>query len=105
MVVPLFSGSGMRIKIMEGLALGKPIITTTIGAEGIEVTNKENIFIANTSEEMIQTIEFCVNNIEQCEKIGKNARILTEKVYAQEIITKDIVAYLKKYINKPITNS
>jgi glycosyltransferase involved in cell wall biosynthesis len=94
MVVPLLSGSGMRIKIMEGLALGKPVITTTIGAEGIEVTDKENIFIADTPEKMIQTIDFCVNNVEKCEKTGKNARKLIENKYTQEIITKDLMEML-----------
>jgi len=94
MVVPLLSGSGMRIKIMEGLALGKPVITTSIGAEGIEVTDKENILIANTPEAMIQTIDFCVNNVEKCAEIGRNARKLIEDRYAKEIITKDLMDIL-----------
>jgi len=94
MIVPLFSGSGMRIKIMEGLALGKPIITTTIGAEGIEITNKENIFIANTKKEMIETIMFCTNHIKKCEEIGKNARNLIENSYTQEIIAKELLAII-----------
>jgi len=94
MVVPLFSGSGMRIKIMESLALCKPIITTTIGAEGIEITDKENIFIANTPEEMIQTIEFCADHVRKCEEIGKNARKLIENSYAQEIIAKKLLVFL-----------
>ena len=83
MVVPLLSGSGMRIKIMEGMALGKPIITTTIGAEGIEITDKENIFIADTPEEMAAIINFCANNVKKCEETGKNARKLIEDKYAQ----------------------
>jgi len=94
MIVPLLSGSGMRIKIMEGLALGKPIITTAIGAEGIEITDKKNIFISNTPEAMAQTIDFCVNHVEKCEEVGKNARKLIEHKYAQEIITKDLMTYL-----------
>jgi len=98
MVAPLLSGSGMRIKIMEGLALGKPIITTTIGAEGIEITNKENILIANTPEEMIQTIEFCVKNVEKCQKIGENARKLIETKYSQEIITKELIGILYSFL-------
>jgi glycosyltransferase involved in cell wall biosynthesis len=91
MVAPLLSGSGMRIKIMEGLALGKPIITTTIGAEGIEITDKENIFIADTPEEMIQAIDFCIHNLKTCEEMGKNARNLIEIKYAQERIAKDLM--------------
>ena len=92
MIAPLLSGSGMRIKIMEGMALGKPIITTTIGAEGIEITDRENILIADTPEEMAQMIAFCTNHVKKCEEIGKNARKLVENNYAQEIITKDLVA-------------
>jgi glycosyltransferase involved in cell wall biosynthesis len=95
MVVPLLSGSGMRIKIMEGLALGKPIITTSIGAEGIEITDKENIFIADTPEEMMQTIDYCINNVQKSEEIGKNARKLIENKYTQEKITQDLITYLK----------
>ena len=78
------------------MALGKPIITTTIGAEGIEITDKENILIADTPEEMAQMITFCTNHVKKCEEIGKNARKLVEKNYAQENITKDLVAMLFK---------
>jgi len=99
MIVPLLSGSGMRIKIMEGLALGKPIITTTIGAEGIDISDKVNIFIADTPEIMIQTIDFCVNHIEKCEEIGKNARKLIENKYSQEVVTKDLMEFLKGIVS------
>jgi len=91
MIVPLLSGSGMRIKIMEGLALGKPVITTTIGAEGIEITHKENILIADTPEAMVQIIDFCVNNLGKCAEIGKNARKLIECKYTKEIITEELM--------------
>jgi len=72
------------------MALGKPIITTTIGAEGIDVTDKENIFIADTPEEMAQIINFCATDIKKCEETGKNARKLIENKYAQPIIAKDL---------------
>jgi glycosyltransferase involved in cell wall biosynthesis len=105
MIVPLLSGSGMRIKIMEGLALGKPIITTRIGAEGIDITDKENIYIADTSAEMIQTIDFCVNYVERCEETGKNARKLIENKYTQEIITQDLMNFLQEQTNHTITSA
>ncbi|MCL2434555.1 MAG: glycosyltransferase family 4 protein [Lentimicrobiaceae bacterium] len=95
MIVPLLSGSGMRIKIMEGLALGKPVITTTIGAEGIGISHKENILIADTPETMIQIIDFCVNNTTKCTEIGKNARKLIETKYAKEIITEELTKILQ----------
>jgi len=96
MVVPLLAGSGMRIKIMEGLALGKPIITTPIGAEGIEVTHKENILIADTPERMVEMMDACVTDLKKCEEIGKNARNLIENKYAQELISKELLIMLNR---------
>lgn len=73
MVVPLFSGSGMRIKIIEGMALGKPIVTTDIGTEGIPTTNGENILIANDADQFVEEVVKLVNNRELANRIGKNA--------------------------------
>ncbi len=73
MVVPLFSGSGMRIKIIEGMALGKPIVTTDIGTEGIPTQNGTNILIANDAEEFIEAINRLINSRELADQIGKNA--------------------------------
>jgi glycosyltransferase involved in cell wall biosynthesis len=70
MVVPLFSGSGMRIKIIEGMALGKAIVSTSIGAEGIGVEHGKNIQIADDEESFIVSVEKLINNksmfAEQC---------------------------------------
>lgn len=73
MVVPLFSGSGMRIKIIEGMSLGKPIVTTDIGTEGIPTENGNNILIANTAEEFTEAIFRLINDRELSNRIGKNA--------------------------------
>lgn len=62
MIVPLFSGSGMRIKIIEGMALGKAIVSTSIGAEGIGVESGKNIQIADDEEGFIAAVEKLINN-------------------------------------------
>ncbi|HSV89394.1 MAG TPA: glycosyltransferase, partial [Bacteroidales bacterium] len=59
MVVPLLSGSGMRVKIIEGMALGKIIVSTHIGAEGIGCRHNHEILLANTPEEMASAIVDC----------------------------------------------
>ena len=46
----------MRIKIIEGMSLGKPIVTTDIGTEGIPTTNSENILIANDAEQFVDAV-------------------------------------------------
>ncbi len=73
MVVPLFSGSGMRIKIIEGMALGKPIVTTDIGTEGIPTQDGHNILIANDADQFIEAITRLINNRELSNQIGRNA--------------------------------
>ena len=81
MVVPLFSGSGMRIKIVEGMAMGKPIISSQIGAEGILYLDGNNIVISNTLSEYIEAIDKYMAQPESFEQIGKNARQLIESKY------------------------
>jgi len=61
MVVPLFSGSGMRVKIIEGMALGKTIISTSLGAAGIPCKDGQNILIADTPEAFSEKIIKCIN--------------------------------------------
>jgi glycosyltransferase involved in cell wall biosynthesis len=74
MLVPLFSGSGMRVKIVEGLALGKPIITTSIGAEGIEITDGENIFIADNSDTFSKRLTELIENTEKANLLSLSGR-------------------------------
>jgi glycosyltransferase involved in cell wall biosynthesis len=73
MVVPLFSGSGIRIKIIEGMLAGKAIITTAIGAEGIEYTDGINILIAEDVESYVKEIEKCLNTHGLIKELGQNA--------------------------------
>lgn len=73
MVVPLFSGSGMRIKIIEGMALGKSIVSTPIGAEGLNISPNENILIAENNERFVAAISSLIENQVLFETIGKNA--------------------------------
>lgn len=81
MVVPSFSGSGIRIKIAEGMAKGKVIITTLNGAMGIPCTHNENIFISDNNEEWITIISKCISDIELTKKISNKAREFAQKEF------------------------
>ncbi|MBT8194794.1 MAG: glycosyltransferase [Bacteroidia bacterium] len=81
MIVPLFSGSGMRVKIIEGMALGKVVISTSIGAEGINYTDKKNILIANTPDEFVNAINELQKNKNMYHMIAENARQLVSDDY------------------------
>jgi glycosyltransferase involved in cell wall biosynthesis len=86
MIVPLLSGGGMRVKIIEGMAMGKTIISTTIGAEGIRCTHGEHILIADSPEEFADAILRCLRNADLCMRIGKVARELAECEYENSVL-------------------
>lgn len=73
MIVPLFSGSGMRVKIIEGMALGKSIVTTPIGAEGIQVIDRKHLLIASNEQEFLQSVSDLIENTELFEETGRYA--------------------------------
>lgn len=81
MIVPLFSGSGMRVKILEGMALGKVVITTTLGKEGIEAVHGQHVLIADTPEAFIEAIQMVKSNPELVWEISKNAKQFVEDYY------------------------
>lgn len=86
MIVPLNSGGGMRVKIIEGMAFGKTIISTAIGAEGIDYTNNTDLIIANTEQEFVDAILTCINNQDFADLLGENARKLAETKYDNQLI-------------------
>ncbi|MCK4663493.1 MAG: glycosyltransferase family 4 protein [Bacteroidales bacterium] len=95
MIVPLLSGSGMRIKIIEGMALGKTIVTTSIGIEGIDANHKKNILIANSTKEFIDTIEELINNKDFFIEIGINAKEFIKKHFDNFAISKSLLEFYK----------
>jgi glycosyltransferase involved in cell wall biosynthesis len=96
MIVPILSGSGMRIKIVEGMALGKTIVTTTIGTEGISTTDGKNILVADTPEKFAAAVCELVENRELFRKIGENACTFVRENYDNLSITDSCVGFFQK---------
>jgi glycosyltransferase involved in cell wall biosynthesis len=74
MVVPLLSGSGMRAKILEGMALGKVILSTPVGLEGIPARHREEALIAATPEDFLSAVRWCVAEGAALEGLGRRAQ-------------------------------
>ncbi|MFC2121734.1 glycosyltransferase family 4 protein [Bacteroidota bacterium] len=98
MIVPLLSGSGMRIKIIEGMAIGKTIISTSIGAEGINCINEKDIIIADTKEEFISQLEKLISNHKLFEEIGKNAVKFVTENFDNKIISNSLIDFYKSQL-------
>lgn len=100
MIVPLLSGSGMRIKIIEGLALAKAIISTSIGCEGIPVSHNENLLIANTANDFLEHSLNLLSNKHLFNTICTNARIFAEKNYDNFAISKTLSDFYWSELNR-----
>jgi len=100
MVVPLLSGSGIRIKIVEAMALGRVVITTTIGAEGLDVQDGKHLFIANTPEEFVMVINKCVAMPDLCTIISENARHYVSVNHNNSVISKKISEFYHEITKK-----
>ncbi len=82
MIVPLRIGSGMRMKILEGVSWNMPIISTTIGAEGLPMEHTQNCFIADTPLEFIACISDLIQNEKLQGQFVENSRILIKEGFS-----------------------
>ncbi|MBL7912535.1 MAG: glycosyltransferase family 4 protein [Bacteroidia bacterium] len=95
MVVPSFSGSGIRIKIAEGMAKGKVVVTTKNGAMGIPCTHNENIFISDSADEWISILSRCMQDLELVKQISKNARAFSKREFDYNLAANKLIEAVK----------
>ena len=93
-IVPLLAGSGIRIKIIESMAMGKTVITTRVGAEGILYDEEVNLIIAENKAKMVEAIRSINENPQIAVRIGQAARKLVEETYDnRKIIARLLMFY------------
>lgn len=86
MVAPILSGSGTRTKILTALAMGLPVISTSIGCEGLEVEDGQNILVADKPEEFCEKIGQLLSDPQLRERLARNGRALVEKNHSPQIL-------------------
>jgi polysaccharide biosynthesis protein PslH len=72
-VVPLRVGGGTRIKIYEAMAMGLPVVSTSIGAEGLPLRNGEHLLIADTADQQVSAICTLLSDSARAELLALNA--------------------------------
>jgi len=100
MVVPLFSGSGIRIKIVEAMAAGKAIITTAIGAEGINYENGQHLLIAKDAKSFTDAIIRLCNDQALRDSLGKNARMLIAKEHDNNKLMQKLTGFYAELLKR-----
>ncbi len=98
MIVPVLSGSGIRIKLIQALAMGKVIVCTKRGVMGIPAIHAEHMMISDSAEEMQEHIKMLLGNEELRDKLSRNARRLFEDHYRFNKVSSQIQDSLKSEI-------
>jgi len=97
-VVPILSGSGMRVKIVEGMMLGKAIITTAIGLEGIDAANREQVIVADKPNDFAKAIIEIIQRPDLKVSIAEKARIFAMENFDNSALTKRLETFYKQLI-------
>ncbi len=98
MIVPLFAGSGQRVKILEAMALGMPVITTSIGLEGIPVTDGKEVLMINDAAAFIRVTESILNHEIDMKTLGSKSRKFAIANFDQNSIGKQLIRTYQKIL-------
>ncbi len=93
-LIPIQSGSGIKIKLLENMALGKPIITTSEGARGVNVIHDEHVIIADSPKDFVDAMLELNNNTEKRIRLGTAARDFVIDNFGEEIISTRILEFI-----------
>ncbi len=99
-VVPLRMGGGTRLKVLEGLSMRKPIVTTSIGCEGIEVTDGVNVSMADDPEEFAERVVELLTNRQKSDELGANGNELVKSRYDWDIVGSLMDEALTSLVNR-----
>lgn len=99
-VVPLMQGTGTRIKIAESLACGRPVVSTSIGAEGYEaLTEDDGLICSDRPDGFAAAIEGLCRAPERAREIGEAGRRLAERSFSWESITASLATDMERWTN------
>jgi sugar transferase (PEP-CTERM/EpsH1 system associated) len=91
-VVPLRAGGGTRLKILEAMALGRPVVSTSVGCQGIAAEPGRHLLVADTPVEFAHTVVRLLRDEGLRNEIAQNARRLVEQVYDWRILGRKLVS-------------
>ena len=90
LVIPVRAGGGMRVRILEGLAFGEAIVTTTVGLEGIEAEPEKEVFVGDTPQDFAKAVLQLLENFDLRCQIAKNGRDLVERKYDWRVVLQSV---------------
>lgn len=95
-VVPLRIGGGTRLKILEAMALGTPVVATSKGAEGLAVSHGDNILLADSPQEFTDTVVALLHSPSLRARLADGGRRLVETRYDWRVVGQDLLRLLEQ---------
>lgn len=95
-IVPLLSGSGIRMKIIESMALGKCVITTSAGISGMKVQNGIHFLLADSPEDFAELILSTLKKPELIRNIGQNAQLFAQKNFSSDVMADHLIEFFQE---------
>lgn len=99
-VVPLLQGGGTRLKILEAMALGTPVVATSKGAEGLAVKDGQHLLLADTPEQFAAQVVGLLRQPERGQRLAQQARHLVETQYDWQQIGQQFVAIVENVVTE-----
>jgi len=97
-IVPLRIGGGTRLKIFEAMAMGKAVVSTTVGAEGLPVQSGENIVLADTPNDFANSVIALLRSSNERRRLGTAARVLVEENYSWKRVAEGFAGTLQDVV-------
>lgn len=99
-VAPLRAGSGTRLKILEALAMGKPVVTTTIGCEGLAIVDGEHLSVADDPQQFAEATARLMSDRTLASTFGRCGRALVERDYSWSVIAQRLEQFHTQLMSK-----
>jgi glycosyltransferase involved in cell wall biosynthesis len=90
MVIPVRAGGGMRVRILEAFARAMPVVTTTVGLEGIQAQPGKDVLVADNPDDFADSVIHLLNDKALQDQLSINGRHLVERKYDWQITLKDM---------------
>jgi len=93
-VVPIRIGSGTRLKVLEGMAMGKAMVSTTVGCEGLDVTAGKHLIVADKAQDFAGAVVRLLDDDAERASLGRAARELVQERYGWGSVARELYPYL-----------
>lgn len=104
-IVPIRTGGGTRLKILEGLAAGTPVVSTASGAEGLDLTPGRDFLLADDPQEFADAVVSLLERPDLRAELQRNGRALVEARYDWRAIVSQLEAFIYTVMGNAMPNS